>query len=94
MCVYIYIYITHVYIYYIYTMCIYFIYIHTHHLYPFLGCFYVLVIINSAAKNMYLFKLEFSSYPEICLGVGLQDHMVVLFLVFKGTSGVPVMAQW
>ena len=33
---------------------------------------------------MYLFKLWFS--PDICLGVGLLDHMVVLFLVFEGTS--------
>ena len=28
---------------------------------------------------MYLFELEFS--PDICPGVGLQDHMVALFLV-------------
>ena len=35
---------------------------------------------------MYLFKLEFSSFPDICLGVGLLDHMVALFLVFEGTS--------
>ena len=33
---------------------------------------------------MYLFKWEFS--PDISPGVGLQDHMVALFLVFKGTS--------
>ena len=33
---------------------------------------------------MCLFKLVFS--PDICPGVGLQDHMVALFLVFKGTS--------
>ena len=33
---------------------------------------------------MYLFKLEFSL--DICPGVGLQDHIVTLFLVFYGTS--------
>ena len=33
---------------------------------------------------MYLFELEFSL--DICPGVGLLDHMVTLFIVFKGTS--------
>ena len=36
---------------------------------------------------MYLFELELSSFPGICPGVGLVDHMVTLFLVvvfFKG----------
>ena len=33
---------------------------------------------------MYLFELSFSL--DICLGVGLLDHMVALFLVFSGTS--------
>ena len=33
---------------------------------------------------MYLFELGLS--PDICPRVQLQDHMVVLFLVFKGTS--------
>ena len=32
---------------------------------------------------MYPFELWFS--PDICPGVGLLDHMVALFLVFKGT---------
>ena len=51
-----------------------------------LGCFRVLAIVNStatntgAAVNMYLFELWFST--DIYPGVGLQDHMVVLFLVF------------
>ena len=31
---------------------------------------------------MYLFELEFS--PDICPGMGLLDHTVILFLVFKG----------
>ena len=33
---------------------------------------------------MYLFELEFCL--AICPGVGLLDHMVILFLVFWGTS--------
>ena len=33
---------------------------------------------------MYLFRLDFSL--DICPRVGLLDHMVALFLVFKGTS--------
>ena len=35
---------------------------------------------------MYLFELEFSSFSDISSGVGLLDHMVTVFLVFKGTS--------
>ena len=31
----------------------------------------------------YLFKLEFLSFLDICLGVGLLDHIVTLFSVFK-----------
>ena len=62
-----------------------------HLLYPLLWwnvyCFHVLAIVNSAAVSircMYLFELWFS--PDICPGVGLLDHMVILYLVFKGTS--------
>ena len=48
-----------------------------------LGCFHVLAIVNSAATNTgahVFFELEFS--PDICPGVGFQDHTVILFLVF------------
>ena len=34
---------------------------------------------------MYLFDLELLSFPDICPGVGLQDHIVTLFLVSLGT---------
>ena len=33
---------------------------------------------------MYIFKLQFSL--DIYPGLGLQDHLIILFLVFKGTS--------
>ena len=33
---------------------------------------------------MCLFEVEFSFFPDICPGVGLLDHMVTLFLAFKG----------
>ena len=35
---------------------------------------------------VYLLKLEFSAFPDKYPGVGLLDHMVALFLIFKGTS--------
>ena len=40
-----------------------------------------MVIVNSAALNIRV-RFSLNIYP----GVGLQDHMVVLFLAFKGTS--------
>ena len=48
----------------------------------YLGHFHVLAIVNSAAVNTgvrYLFRSCFSL--DICPGVGLLDHMVVLVLV-------------
>ena len=33
-------------------------------------------------EPMYLFKLEFSSFPDISPRVGLLDHMVALFFFF------------
>ena len=47
------------------------------------GYFHVLAIANSAAVNTggaCVFSNEFC--PDICPGVELQDHMVILFLVF------------
>ena len=32
----------------------------------------------------YLFKLELSSFPDTCSGVGLLDHAAILVLLFKG----------
>ena len=45
-----------------------------------LGCFHVLAVLNSAAMNtrVHLFFFPLGIYP----GVGLLDHMAVLFLVF------------
>ena len=48
-----------------------------------------MAIVSSAAMNTGVhvsFQLEFLSYLDICPGVGLLDHVVALFLVFKGTS--------
>ena len=47
-----------------------------------------MAVVNSAALDfevcVYLFAFGF--FPDRCPGVGLLDNMVVLFLVFKGTS--------
>ena len=52
-----------------------------------LGCFHVLAAVNSAAVNTgahVSFQIWF--LLGVCPGVGLLDHMVVLFLFFWGTS--------
>ena len=52
-----------------------------------LGCFYVLVIVNSAEMNSGIHvSFQFWFPQDICLGGGLLGHMVILFLVFKGIS--------
>ena len=79
-CVYIYIYI------YIYICHIFFIHSSVD---GYLGCFHTLAIVNCALwilGHMYLFKLKFSSFPDICPGVELLGYMVVLFLDFWETS--------
>ena len=48
-----------------------------------LGCLHVLAIVNSAAMNNGIHVFFQFWFPQgICLGVGLLDYMVVLFLVF------------
>ena len=50
----------------------------------YLHCFHILAIVISVAMNIgmhYLSKLEFLSFPGIYSGVGLLNHMVVLFVV-------------
>ena len=52
-----------------------------------LGYFHVLAIVNSAAMKLGC-MYPFGSYFILAIrpGLGLQGHMPVLFLVFKGTS--------
>ena len=64
-----------------------------HLLYPLLcdghlGCFHILAVVNSAAVNIGVhvsFWIIFFFFPGYMPRVGLQGHMVALFLVFKGT---------
>ena len=66
--------------------------IYAPHLYPFLWWWtfrllHVLAIVNNSAMNIGLHASFWISYStDTCLGEGLLDHMVALFLVFWGNS--------
>ena len=72
-----------------------YIYIHTAHLpYPF-TCWWIFRLFPCLGYckeccyvlgYMYLFALEFLSFLDMCRGRGMLEHMVMLFLVFEGTS--------
>ena len=51
-----------------------------------LGSCHVLAIMNGAVVNIGVQVSFWIIVLDICLGVGLWDHMVILFLVFWGTS--------
>ena len=62
--------------------CVYHIFIHFS-VDGYVGCFHVLAIINSAAMNIEVyvsFRLDFSSFLNTCLVMGLLDHKVALLL--------------
>ena len=54
----------------------------TFRFFPYLG--YCKIVLQWTYRGMYLFEWMFCQ--DICWGVGLLDHMVVLYLVFWGTS--------
>ena len=66
-------------------MCVYPFFIHSY-VDGHLGCLHVLASVNSVAMTIGVhvsFRVkEFLSFPGICPGMRLQDHMVTLVLVF------------
>ena len=55
-----------------------------------MGCFYVLDIVNTAAMNIevhvYFSNQYFHFFPNIYPGEELMEQIVVIYLVFWGTS--------
>ena len=55
-----------------------------------LDCFHILAIVNSLAVNIVVHicfqSIGFLSFLDTCPGVGLLDCMVILVLIFEGTS--------
>ena len=52
-----------------------------------LAYFYTLAIVNSTSMNMGIqLSLQYSDLILLDLEVGLLDHMIVLYLIFKGAD--------
>ena len=52
-----------------------------------LGCFHVLAVVNSATMHIGVHvSFQIMVFSRYISGMGLLDHMVVLFLVFLGNS--------